>query len=102
MLFIMMADILDANDTINVYELLSAIVEISDPIPPPGAVETYDLFDHMVMNADGSITLKRCDLSILFTPEHDMYAVLREIIDSGASISIFNQRHWFRDFEEIK
>jgi hypothetical protein len=58
----------------------------------------------MVMNADGSIeiTLRRGDSSILITPEHDMYAVLRAIIDSGASISIFNQRHWFRDFEEIK
>ena len=55
MLFMMMADILDANDTINVHELLSAITEISDPIPPPVAVETYDLLDHMVLNADGLI-----------------------------------------------
>jgi hypothetical protein len=31
-----------------------------------------------------------------------MYEVLRAIIDSGASISIFNRRHWFRDFEEIR
>ena len=58
----------------------------------------------MVLTADGSIdiTLKRGDFSILITPEHDMYAVLRAIIDSGASISILNQRHWFKDFEEIK
>jgi hypothetical protein len=58
----------------------------------------------MVLTANGSIeiTLKRGDSSILITPEHDLYAVLRAIIDSGASISIFNQRHWFKDFEEIK
>ena len=58
----------------------------------------------MVLNADGSIeiTLKRGDSSILKTPEHDLYAVLRAIIDLGASISILNLRHWFRDFEEIR
>ena len=101
MIFMMMADTLDTNGMINVDELLAAITEISDTIPLPGAVETYDPLDHMVLNADGSIeiTLRRGDSSILITPEHDMYAVLRAIIDSGASISIFNQRHWFRDFE---
>ena len=58
----------------------------------------------MVLNADGliEITLKRGDSSILITPEHDLYAVLRAIIDSGGGIGIFNQRRWFRDFEEIR
>ena len=104
MIFIMMAGILNTNNKINVYELLSAITEISDPIPLPESVETYDPLDHMVLNADRSIeiTLKRGDSSILITPEHDLYTVLRAIIDSGASISIFNQLYWFRDFEEIR
>jgi hypothetical protein len=103
-IYMMMSDVLDADGTIDVHELLSAITELSDDIPPPGAVDTYDPLDHMVLTADGSIeiTLKRGDSSILITPDHDLYAVLRAIIDSGASISIFNQRHWFRDFEEVK
>jgi hypothetical protein len=103
-IYMMMSDVLDADGTIDVHELLSAITELSDDIPPPGAVDTYDPLDHMVLTADGSIeiTLKQGDSSILITPDHDLYAVLRAIIDSGASISIFNQRHWFRDFEEVK
>jgi hypothetical protein len=58
----------------------------------------------MVWNADGSIeiTLKQGDSSILIAQEHDLYAVLRANIDTGASISILNQRHWFRDFENIR
>jgi hypothetical protein len=90
MIFMMMADTLDTNGMINVHELLAAITEISDTIPLPGAVETYDPLDHMVLNADVSIeiTLRRGDSSNLITPEHDMYAVLRAIIHSGASISI--------------
>jgi hypothetical protein len=93
MIFMMMADIVDPNERINVHELLSAITEISDNITLPRSVETYDPLDHMVLNADGSIeiTLKRGDSSILITPEHDMYAVLRAIIDSGqVSASLIN------------
>jgi hypothetical protein len=46
MIFMMMADTLDNNNTINVHELLSAITEISNPIPPPGAVKTYNPLEH--------------------------------------------------------
>ena len=63
----MLTDVLDADGTIDVHELLSAITKLSDTIPPPGAVDTYDRLDHMVLTADGSIeiTLKRGDSSIL-------------------------------------
>ena len=91
-IFMLITDVLDADGTINVHNLLTAITELANPIPPPGAVDTYDPLDHMVLTADSSIeiTIKRGDSSILITHEHDLYAVLRAIIDSGASISIFN------------
>ena len=62
-MYMMMTDVLDADGTIDVHELLTAITELSDSIPPPEAVDTYDPLDHMVLTADGSIeiTLKRGD-----------------------------------------
>ena len=35
LIYMMMTDVLDADGTIDVHELLSAITELSDPIPPP-------------------------------------------------------------------
>ena len=84
-------DISEAKTSDDEAMIFMMMTEISNPIPQPGAVDTYDPLDHMVLTADGSIeiTLKRGDSSILITPEHDPYEVQRAIIDSGASISHF-------------
>ena len=46
------------------------------------------------------VTLKHGDSKILITPEHSLYARLKAIIDSGASVCIFNQPKYFQDFVE--
>ena len=46
------------------------------------------------------ITLKHGDSKVLITPDHSLYARLKAIIDSGASVCIFNQRKFFSNFTE--
>jgi hypothetical protein len=46
------------------------------------------------------VTLKHGDSKILITPEHSLYARLKAIIKSGASVCIFNQPKYFQDFVE--
>ena len=46
------------------------------------------------------VTLKHADSKILITPEHSLYARLKAIINSGASVCIFNQPKYFQDFVE--
>ena len=54
------------------------------------------------MNEAGEIivTLKHGDSKLLITPEHSLYTRLKAIIKSGASVCIFNQPKYFRDFVE--
>jgi hypothetical protein len=56
----------------------------------------------MCLTADGSIEiiLKRGDSSILIDPTNTRNAKLKTIIDSGASICMFNQRRYFKDMVE--
>ena len=62
------------------------------------------LLKHLVnvINEAGEIiiTLKHGDTKVLITPDHSIYARLKAIIDSGASVRIFNQRTFFSDFTE--
>ena len=56
----------------------------------------------MAINDAGEIiiTLKHGDSKVLITPDHSLYARLKAIIDSGASVCIFNQRRFFSDFTD--
>ena len=65
-------------------------------------MEEYFPRESLEVNEAGEIivTLKHGDSKILITPEHSLYARLKAIIDSGASVCIFNQPKYFQDFVE--
>ena len=65
-------------------------------------VEEYFPRESLEVNVAGEviITLKHGDSKIRITPEHSLYARLEVIIDSGASVCIFNQPMYFQNFVE--
>ena len=89
------------NDTFDMSAVTAAIAEVDDtPSWIGGDLEEYFPHKSLDINEAGEIiiTLKHGDSKILITPDHSLYARLKAIIDSGASVCIFNQREFFKDF----
>ena len=89
------------NNTIDMSAVSAAIAEAEDiPSWIGGDLEEYFPRESLDINEAREIiiTLKHGDSKILITPDHSLYARLKAIIDSGASVCIFNQREFFKDF----
>jgi hypothetical protein len=93
---------MDANE-IDMHDVAAAVAEL-DELPDwmRGDIEEYFLKENMEVNEAGEIiiTLQHGDSKVLITPDHSLYARLKEIIDSGASTCVFNQRTFFNVFTE--
>ena len=87
----------------NMHEVAEAVAEL-DELPDwvGGEIEEYFPRESLQINEAGEIiiTLKHGDSTVLITPDHSLYARLKAIIDSGASVCIFNERKFFSDFTE--
>ena len=87
----------------NMHEVAEAVAEL-DELPDwvGGEIEEYFPRESLQINDAGEIiiTLKHGDSTVLITPDHSLYARLKAIIDSGASVCIFNERKFFSDFTE--
>ena len=84
-------------------DVAAAIAEADElPVWSADSLEEYFSRESLEVNEAGEIlvTLKHGDSNILITPEHSLYARLKAIIDSGASVCIFNQPKYFQDFVE--
>ena len=103
----------DSVRTVNMMDASSRLFDMSDvaaviaeadelPVWCADNVEEYFPPESLEINKAGEIivTLKHGDSKILITPEHSLYARLKAIIDSGASVCIFNQPKYFKDFVE--
>jgi hypothetical protein len=99
--------------TVNMMDASSRVFDMSDvatviaeadelPVWSADNVEEYSPRESLEVNEAGEIivTLKHGDSKILITPEHSLYARLKAIIDSGASVCIFNQPKYFKNFVE--
>jgi len=84
-------------------DVAAAIAEADElPVWNAANVEEYFPRESLEVNEAGEIIviLKHGDSKILITPEHSLYVRLKAIIDSGASVCIFNQPKYFQDFVE--
>ena len=97
-------NMMDASSrTFDMSDVAAAIAEADElPIWSAANVKEYFPRESSKVNEAGEIivTLKHGDSKILITPEHSLYARLKAIIDSGASVCIFNQPKYFQDFVE--
>jgi hypothetical protein len=81
-------------------DVAAAIAEADElPIWNAANVEEYFPCESLEVNEAGEIivTLKHGDSKILIIPEHSLYVRLKVIIESGASVCIFNQPKYFQD-----
>ena len=83
-------------------DVLADIVSLDVTKRPTRFMDIHEDIQNMCMNADGSIEiiLRRGDSKILIDPTNTLYAKLKAIIDSGASVCMFNQRRYFKDMVE--
>jgi hypothetical protein len=83
-------------------DVLDAIASLDMSKKPTRFMDVHEDIKDLCMTADGSIEvlLKRGDSRILIDPTHTLYAKLKAIIDSGASICMFNQHRYFKDMVE--
>ena len=101
----------DSARTINMMDASSRVFDMSDvtaaiaeaddlPVWSADNVEEYFPHESLDVNEAGEsiVTLKHGDSTILITPKHSLYARLKAIIDSGASVCIFNKPKYFQDF----
>ena len=83
---------MDASE-FNMHEMAEAIAKLDElPVWVGGDIEEYFPRESLEINEAGEIiiTLKHGDSKVLITPDHSLYARLKAIIDSGASVCIFN------------
>jgi hypothetical protein len=84
--------------TFDMSDVAAAISEADElPIWSTANGEEYFPRENLEVNEAGEIivTPKHGDSKLLITPEHSLYARLKAIIDSGASVCIFNQPKYF-------
>ena len=81
-------------DNTTFRNVLAAIASLDVTKRPTRFMDIHEDIQNMCLTADGSIEiiLKRGDSSILIDPTNTRNAKLKTIIDSGASICMFNQR----------
>jgi hypothetical protein len=93
---------MDASE-FDMHGVAAAVAEL-DELPDwvEGNIEEYFPKESMEVNKADEviITLNHGDSKVLITPDHSLYARLKAIIDSGASVCIFNQRKIFSDLTE--
>ena len=84
---------------------VAAVIAEADELPLWSADNAEEDFprESLELNEAGEIivTLKHGVSKILIAPEHSLYARLKAIIDSGASVCIFNQPKYFKTLLSI-
>jgi hypothetical protein len=79
---------MDANE-FDMRDVAAAVAELNElPDWVGGDIEEYFPRESMEVNETGEIiiTLKHGDSKVLITPDHSLYARLKAIVDSGASV----------------
>jgi hypothetical protein len=89
------------NNTFDMSAVSAAIAE-ADDIPRCIGGDMEEYFPHESIDIYEAkeiiITLKNGDSKMLITPDHSLYSRLKAIIDSSASVCIFNQREFSKYF----
>jgi hypothetical protein len=96
-------DMGDTNPDNTIFrDVLAAIASLDVTKRPSRFMDIHEDIQNTSMNADSSIEIRlnRGESSILIDPTNTLNVKLNAIVDSGASICMFNQRRYFKDMVE--